>query len=266
MTHDTSIDLKKAYTICTHLPCLGMCTSETYFTVFLTQICSTELCSRIWGLLREKYAVLFRAPPFSGKSSLAHLFGRWAIANLPTALVIDLSLLGCGLDGKGDLVLAEKRFHSHWQLRAWDVRSSQKIGLSFIEAMTTASEERPTVLIIDEGQSAYTLSDQFILWHYIKMLLSPSSRIHIHLLMFSAYAEPVDNTTAAAAAAAAPPGSYAALPRLVTPVKFPVSLSIADIRLHKHECKWVFEQLHLLEASKFLCPVPSGTLCGPPLW
>jgi hypothetical protein len=229
-------------------------------TVWLTKFHRTELCADIWKLLLDKQAVLFRSPPFSGKTSLAHLFGRWAIRNLPTARVVDYSLLYCGLDGRTDLAVSAERFERHWKDRAYDARTGVDIGISFEELSKSASATNPVVLIIDEAQATYSLGDGFTLWKVIKAVMSPAEREYLYVLVFAAYGEPN------ASPKSAPPGSYVTLPRLITPIKFSACLSINDIRLHKKECKWVFERFPLADGGEFLSPIPPGALnLGVPL-
>ena len=220
--------------------------------------CSTDLCARIWERLESKRAVLFRAPPFSGKTSLSELFTCWAMANLPAgALVVELSLLGSGLPRPKEPDVAEERLSRHWYATAIDARTGRCLHRDWRE-FAEAKYDYPVVVVVDEGQAAYEQRDNFSLWQYVKKVEAAKSPSYV--LVFSSYTEATGDDAGLALS------TYASLRRAITPMSFP-----DDIRLCKHkagkknshqhkdpnynETTLVFDRLSQLPGGQWLCPL-----------
>ncbi len=193
-----------------------------------------------------------RSPPFSGKTSLAKVFGIYHTKKVPMARVIYLSMLCCRTTHGVSVAEAENRFLEHWRNCAIDVRkNSAYLCERLLEDWFTVIGKGiacRTVIIIDEAQILYHLGMDFLLWKTIK---SAQQGGNIHFLVFAAYGEP--------------PRDININKRwdCVTPFAFKCSVGIAELRLHERECRDMFRAVSRFQQGRFLAPIPLGIFSFP---
>jgi hypothetical protein len=119
-----------------------------------------EMCSKLLELLKKDRVVLLRAPPETGKTSLATL-----LPPLFTGVVKYVSFLGIHSIG----------FDECWR---------QYMGECFLDTLDTQEE---TLLILDEVQMIYSLGEQHRFWWSIKELQQQSHHGTVRILLLAAY-------------------------------------------------------------------------------
>lgn len=205
------------------------------------------MCTKIWAKMEKCGAVLVRAPPFSGKTSLARLFCMHLIETAklpPEVLVVEFSL---GLGSK--LVRDTKVLESlaeHWKFRAFDARKSygnRNVEMRLIpvsRGMEECCKVGPAVVVVDEAQMAYGLFEEFPFWQWVKLSLGPRQSRNVHFLILGAYGSSRPDT------------------ELGTPVVFPVSFDLRDLRLERSECTDAFALLAHVPEARNIIPLSPG--------
>ncbi len=215
------------------------------YLINLVPLNRDTLCAELFDKLGTSRAVLVRSPPYSGKTSLAKLFGIYYAKKVPVARVISLSMLVCGITHGLPLETAQKRFLKHWLDFAIDVRKS---GIDLCvpldeEWVDVIKQGRtgPTIIILDEAQILYHLGSDFLLWNAIKLAQQGGN---IQFLVFAAYGEP--------------PRDLSHISDCATPFTFNCYMGIAELRLHELECRQMLNAVGNVVLAKFLAPIPPG--------
>lgn len=99
----------------------------------------------------------------------------------------------------------------------------------FYDVVSRASRENAAVIALDETQAAYGLGASHTLWDAIttsiKRAMEKKFDRGLFFVVFAAY------------------GDSHAASELTTPITFPITLSLADLRLHQTECCDMFTRL-----------------------
>lgn len=122
----------------------------------------STLCSRVYDLVLAKRCVMWRSPPFSGKTSIRLLIAHWCRSSGAKFRVVTVSLMQFDVHADGGT--EQTRWASDWANHARLEGQPAPPWTSLIAANCTI----PTLIILDEVQRFYHRAADFPLWAAVK--------------------------------------------------------------------------------------------------
>jgi hypothetical protein len=180
-------------------------------------------------------AILVRAPPMSGKTSLCTMFVRWCKANVPDSIVTHFSLIRC----------TEKTTDNQF-LEQFFARTQY----NFLDLCHHRNQFSPTtkrIFVMDETQCAYPAALNR-LWSEVKDTLGTETHKRMcFFLFFAAYGEDV---------------RFAGPGRVGTPLALGKAQmeSLSLLCLRRDERAAFFHLYNSYHYANRIAPVPSGSL------